>query len=94
MRNDRLRVPPSAPSYTLRRVWVTEEEQNGYYYGFANEGLWPLCHVAFVRPTFREDDWRYYQKINARFAEAVVREAMTKIPSCWCRTITSPLRHA
>ena len=78
--NDRLRVPPSSPSYTLRRVWVSEEEQNGYYYGFSNEGLWPLCHVAFVRPTFREDDWRHYQKINARFAEAVVREATTKDP--------------
>jgi trehalose 6-phosphate synthase len=78
--NDRLQVPPSAPSYTLRRVWVTEEEQNGYYYGFANEGLWPLCHVAFVRPTFREEDWRHYQRINARFAEAVVSEAKTKDP--------------
>jgi trehalose 6-phosphate synthase len=78
--NDRLRVPPSAPSYTLRRVWVTEEEQNGYYYGFANEGLWPLCHVAFVRPTFRDEDWRHYQRINARFAEAVVSEARTKDP--------------
>ena len=78
--NDRLLVPPASPSYTLRRVWVTEEEQNGYYYGFANEGLWPLCHVAFVRPTFREEDWRYYQKINARFAEAVANEATTKDP--------------
>jgi len=78
--DDRLRVPPASPSYTLRRVWVTEEEQNGYYYGFSNEGLWPLCHVAFVRPTFREEDWRSYQKINARFAEAVAREATTKDP--------------
>jgi trehalose 6-phosphate synthase len=59
---------------------VSEEEQNGYYYGFANEGLWPLCHVAFVRPTFRDDDWRCYQKINARFAEAVVREATETDP--------------
>lgn len=78
--NDRLRVPPSAPSYTLRRVWASEEEQNGYYYGFANEGLWPLCHIAFVRPIFREEDWKHYQKINARFAEAVAREATVKDP--------------
>jgi len=78
--NDRLMVPPAAPSYTLRRVWVTDDEQNGYYYGFANEGLWPLCHIAFVRPSFREDDWAYYRKINARFAEAVAREATVEDP--------------
>ena len=52
--NDRVAVPPDNPSYTLRRVWLSEEEQDGYYYGFANEGLWPLCHIAFVRPIFRE----------------------------------------
>ncbi|MFN4141755.1 trehalose-6-phosphate synthase [Aestuariivirga sp.] len=79
-RDDRLLVPPSAPSYTLRRVWITEEEQNGYYYGLANEGLWPLCHIAFVRPTFRDEDWRYYKEINARFAQAVAREAATEDP--------------
>ena len=49
---DRVRVPPSSPSYTLRRVWLSDEEEDGYYYGFANEGLWPLCHIVFVRPTF------------------------------------------
>lgn len=78
--NDRIAVPPAAPSYRLRRVWVTEEEQDGYYYGLANEGLWPLCHIAFVRPTFRESDWRYYEMINERFAEAVAREAETEDP--------------
>ena len=50
-------MPPENPSYTLRRVWLSDEEQNGYYYGLANEGLWPLCHMAFVRPNFRESDW-------------------------------------
>jgi trehalose 6-phosphate synthase len=78
--NDALEVPPDEPTYRLRRVWITEEEQDGYYYGFANEGLWPLCHIAFVRPTFRESDWRYYQQINERFAEAVAREARTEDP--------------
>ncbi|MFO1173370.1 MAG: trehalose-6-phosphate synthase [Hyphomicrobiaceae bacterium] len=72
---DRLRVPPSAPAYTLRRVWLTEEEQDGYYYGLANEGLWPLCHIAFVRPTFREEDWAQYKAVNQRFADVVVNEA-------------------
>lgn len=79
-RNDRVMVPPAAPSYTLRRVWVTEEEQNGYYYGFANEGLWPLCHISFVRPIFREEDWNHYKAINQRFAEAVAQEARTRDP--------------
>lgn len=78
--NDRLDVPPSAPSYKLKRVWISEEEQDGYYYGLANEGLWPLCHNVFVRPIFRESDWRYYEQINARFADAVVQEARTEDP--------------
>lgn len=77
---DRIAVPPTAPSYTLRRVWVSEEEQDGYYYGLANEGLWPLCHIAFVRPIFRESDWRHYEEINQRFADAVAREAQTDDP--------------
>src|SRR6185312_17145937 len=77
---DVVAVPPAAPSYRLRRLWITEEEQDGYYYGFANEGLWPLCHIAFVRPTFRESDWRQYQIINQRFADAAVQEARTEDP--------------
>ncbi|HXE69771.1 MAG TPA: trehalose-6-phosphate synthase [Hyphomicrobiaceae bacterium] len=72
---DHIRVPPGDPAYTLRRVWLSEEEQDGYYYGFANEGLWPLCHIAFVRPTFRLEDWQQYVAINQRFADAVAQEA-------------------
>jgi trehalose 6-phosphate synthase len=78
--HDRLDVPPAAPSYKLRRVWVTEEEQDGFYYGLANEGLWPLCHIAFVRPIFRDSDWQTYKLINERFANAVAREAQTEDP--------------
>lgn len=70
----RLRVPPEEPQYTLRRVWLTKEEEHGYYYGFANEGLWPLCHIAHTRPVFREEDWAYYQKVNEKFAEAILEE--------------------
>jgi trehalose 6-phosphate synthase len=72
---DQIRVPPGDPAYTLRRDWLSEEEQEGYYYGFANEGLWPLCHIAFVRPTFRQEDWQRYVAINRRFADAVIQEA-------------------
>jgi trehalose 6-phosphate synthase len=78
--HDCLQVPPERPAYTLRRVWLTEEEQDGYYYGFANEGLWPLCHIAFVRPSFRESDWNLYRKVNAKFAQAVVSEAKQPDP--------------
>jgi trehalose 6-phosphate synthase len=77
---DHIRVPPGNPAYTLRRIWLSEEEQEGYYYGFANEGLWPLCHIAFVRPTFRHEDWRQYIAINRRFADAVIEEASQPDP--------------
>lgn len=79
-RFNRVRVPPSQPSYTLRRVWLSEHEQNGYYYGLANEGLWPLCHMAFVRPTFRDSDWNQYKLVNARYAQAVVDEVQSSDP--------------
>jgi trehalose 6-phosphate synthase len=71
---DRLRVPPDDPRYTLRRVWLTPEEEEKYYEGFANEGLWPLCHIAHTRPTFRAGDWECYQRVNQRFADALVEE--------------------
>ena len=78
--NDRVRVPPERPEYTLKRIWLSAEEENGYYYGFANEGLWPLCHIAHVRPLFRTSDWEYYQTVNQRFADAVIREANKEDP--------------
>ncbi len=71
---DRLRVPPDDPRYSLRRVWLSKEEEEGYYYGFANEGLWPLCHIAHTRPLFRADDWQHYQDVNRKFADAVFEE--------------------
>ncbi|MCB2020440.1 MAG: trehalose-6-phosphate synthase [Burkholderiaceae bacterium] len=77
---DRVRVPPGDDDYWLRRVWLTPEEEQGYYYGFANEGLWPLCHVAHVRPVFRESDWAAYRAVNQRFADAVVAEARSEDP--------------
>ncbi|NEX64711.1 alpha,alpha-trehalose-phosphate synthase (UDP-forming) [Noviherbaspirillum galbum] len=79
-RCDRVAVPPANPSYTLRRVWLSSEEEQGYYYGFANEGLWPLCHIAHVRPVFRSEDWNQYVAVNQRFADAVVKEARTDDP--------------
>ncbi len=79
-RFDRVRVPPEDPSYTLRRVWLTNDEEEGYYYGFSNEGLWALCHVAYVRPAFRESDWLSYQQVNAKFADVVTAEVGASEP--------------
>ncbi|WP_395701522.1 trehalose-6-phosphate synthase [Aquabacterium sp.] len=79
-RADRVRVPPGEDAYWLRRIWLTAEEEAGYYYGFANEGMWPLCHVAHVRPVFRESDWAAYREVNQRFADAVVAEARSEDP--------------
>ena len=78
--HDRVAVPPGSGEYTLRRLWLSEEEEQGYYFGFANEGLWPLCHVAHVRPVFRETDWLQYRAVNERFADAVVAEARSEDP--------------
>jgi alpha,alpha-trehalose-phosphate synthase [UDP-forming] len=71
---DRLRVPPDDPRYTLRRVWLSKEEEEGYYYGFSNEGLWPLCHIAHTRPIFRAQDWQHYEEVNRKFTAAVLEE--------------------
>jgi trehalose 6-phosphate synthase len=77
---DHVAVPPERPGYALRRVWLTPEQEEGYYYGFANEGLWPLCHIAHTRPVFRASDWSHYVTVNGEFARAVEQEATTDDP--------------
>lgn len=71
----RLRVPPDDPRYTLRRVWLTKEQEVGYYNGAANEGIWPLCHMVFTRPVFNPQHWRIYRQVNELFAKAILEEA-------------------
>ena len=78
--HDHVQVPPDNPSYRIRRVWLSKEEEAGYYYGFANEGMWPLCHIAHTRPTFRATDWAMYVAVNQRFADVLVQEAKTANP--------------
>ena len=73
--DDRVRVPPENPRYTLRRVWLTKEQEEGYYHGLANSGLWPLCHIVFTRPIFDPGHWQTYREVNELFAEAVLEEA-------------------
>lgn len=71
---DKIAVPPDDPKYTLKRVWLTPEEEKRYYLGFCNEGIWPLCHMAHTRPVFREEDWIEYKRVNGKFAENVLKE--------------------
>ena len=73
-KDDKLKVPPDEPKYTLKRVWLTEKEEAGYYFGFSNNGLWPLCHIAYTRPTFKKEDWEEYKKVNGKFAQNVLSE--------------------
>jgi trehalose 6-phosphate synthase len=75
-----VRVPPGEESYLVRRVWLSEAEESGYYYGFSNEGLWPLCHVAHARPTFRAGDYEHYVAVNQKFADAVCEEVDSDDP--------------
>ncbi|MFH1442134.1 MAG: trehalose-6-phosphate synthase [Candidatus Omnitrophota bacterium] len=76
-------VPPDNPSYTLRRVWLSKEEENGYYFGYSNEALWPMCHMAFVRPVFRQEDWLSYKEVNQRFARAILQEIGNRKAFVW-----------
>jgi trehalose 6-phosphate synthase len=71
---NRVKVPPDNPSYYLRRIWLSRAEENGYYYGFANETLWPLCHIVYVKPRFEEADWLHYKAVNEKFAKAILNE--------------------
>jgi trehalose-6-phosphate synthase len=73
-KNNKVGLPSENPTYSLKRVWLTKEEESGYYYGFSNEGLWPLCHIAYTRPVFNEPDWNIYKKVNQKFAKAVLEE--------------------
>jgi alpha,alpha-trehalose-phosphate synthase [UDP-forming] len=70
----KISLPPEAPRYTLKRIWLNKEEVDGYYYGFSNQAIWPLCHIVYTRPVFRKSDWEYYQKVNKIFAKAVLEE--------------------
>src|SRR5436190_4950486 len=76
-KNNMVAVPPDDPKYSLRRVWLTPEEEKGYYNGFSNEGIWPLCHMAHTRPIFRKEDWEEYKKVNGKFAEVLLKEIVS-----------------
>ncbi|MBI4187540.1 MAG: trehalose-6-phosphate synthase [Chloroflexi bacterium] len=77
-KDNKVGVPPDEPRYSLRRVWLSREEEDGYYYGFANQTLWPLCHIVYTRPLFDEGHWNTYKKVNEIFARSVLDEVGDK----------------
>lgn len=70
----RVQVPCDNPSYTLKRIWLTKEEERGFYFGYSNDAIWPLCHMAFQRPTFKSEDWTQYENVNRKFAQTIADE--------------------
>ncbi len=82
-RKSEIRVPPEKPKYTLKRIWLSKEEENGYYFGFSNEAIWPLCHITYTRPVFDESDWKYYEKVNEKFADAILKKIGRKKAFVW-----------
>ena len=80
---NRVMVPPDNPSYSLRRLWLSKAEEEGYYYGYSNRAIWPLCHMVYVRPTFDESEWRYYKQVNHKFADVILEEIKDKKAFVW-----------
>ncbi len=79
----RLKVPPDTKSYTLKRIFLKKKELDGFYYGFANQTLWPLCHAVFVKPIFHDSWWQEYVKVNQKFADAILKELGDKNAFIW-----------
>ncbi len=82
-KNNEIKVPPEAPKYKLRRIWLTKDEENGYYYGYSNKSIWPLCHMAYTSPSFDEVDWAYYKIVNQKFADTILDIVKDKKAFVW-----------
>jgi trehalose 6-phosphate synthase len=86
--NDKIKLPPRKTAYTLKRLWVNKKNLKGWYYGFSNQALWPLCHNVYERPAFDENDWKSYVSVNSQFADAVLQEAEGKQGVIWFHDYT------
>ena len=73
-KNGHVAVPPDEPKYTLKRIWLSDNEYRGFYNGFSNDALWPLCHAAHIRPNFRQEEWDMYRRVNGLYAKNVMQE--------------------
>lgn len=82
-KNNEVEVPPEAPKYKLRRIWLNKDEENGYYYGYSNKAIWPLCHMAYTGPSFDEVDWAYYKIVNRKFANTILDIVKDKKAFVW-----------
>lgn len=80
---DTIAVPPNNPSYTLRRLRLSDAEVQGYYIEAANRALWPLCHSQLSLFIYDAADWQTYREVNERFAAAVIEEAAGRPATCW-----------
>ncbi len=80
---NKVKVPPDNPAYTLRRLFIPKMERDAYYFGYANQGLWPLCHIVYTRPVFRQAEWEAYQRVNRIFAQAIMEEAVGEKAFVW-----------
>jgi len=82
-KNNTVGVPPGSPKYKLRRIWLSKDEENGYYYGYSNKAIWPLCHMTYTRPNFDEVDWAYYKIVNKKFADTILDVVKNKKAFVW-----------
>jgi trehalose-6-phosphate synthase len=80
---DRVAVPPEAATYQLRRLWLNQQDINQYYYGYANQFLWPLCHLRPALARTRAKYWERYGAVNQRFASAVLEESAGADAAVW-----------
>lgn len=71
----KVRISGNIGSYSLKRIFLNKKEEEDYYFGFSNQTLWPLCHVAFERPQLDGGWYENYTKVNQAFAKAINDEA-------------------
>jgi len=81
--NNKIQLPPENPSFSLKRVFLSKEEMDGFYYGYSNEGMWPLSHIAYERPYFSASDWEQYKKVNKMYADAILEEVGNRKAFVW-----------
>ena len=56
-------------------VFLSEEEVQGFYFGFSNSSLWPLLHYMPSKFRYQRDWWEQYRKVNEKFAAVVLSAA-------------------
>ncbi len=57
--------------YRLVPVNLSADEVRHFYYGFANETLWPLFHDLPTQTLYDPVGWQAFQSANRRYAETV-----------------------